>query len=232
MISMMDRRAPPPKALSSWEKFDITLKALVPISIAIVGWFINHNLAVGNRQAEDARSAQLEKQASDTGRREALVVLPDFMDSLSGRDPRRKELAMATIRLLLPDDAPALLSIVADDTSQPDEIREQANDLAIQGAKDLIERMFDPDSRSVRTSALASLTRGGVAPSLLIPALLDRGSRDVSNKPGTINTLTLLGILQPSDLKPFEEQIRTYAKAAWGNGTQTEGLVDRLLGRL
>jgi hypothetical protein len=220
------------KVLSNWEKIDILLKALVPISIAGAGWFINDRLAEGNREAERARSLQVEQQAQEESRRQGLAALPQFLDALVSDDPRRKKIAIETINRLLPDDGAAILTAIADDKTQPDAVRIQATNLAQQGIRELVNRMFDQSSSTNRRMAYASLSRGNFDPPTVIRELLARGTSDVQNKNGTYNAISFLGNMAPEYLRQFQDEIRKYAENAKSNGPDTAGLADNLIARL
>lgn len=220
------------KQLSGWEKADILLKAMVPLSIAVAGWFINNQLAQANYEAERLQNEKIEQQSQDDNRRQGLSVLPQFIDALLGDDPRRKRIAIEAINRLLPDDGAAILAIVADDTSQPEGLRAQADDLARQGVRDLVNRMFDLANAANRRAAYAALARGGFEPALVISELLARGVDDLQNKNGTFNVVSFLGNMAPSDLAPFRDEIRAYAERARSNGPDTAALVANLLTRL
>src|SRR5215475_6928882 len=91
--------------------FSTVMAAINPILLLIVGWFLNSQI--------DTSKSAIEKLTAETraidlkGRVDKGTFIKSFVEELSGDNDRRRKLALQAIVVVMPEDAPRFLEIIA-----------------------------------------------------------------------------------------------------------------------
>jgi hypothetical protein len=173
-----------------WSRVVTIVAVINPVLVLVVGFILNRGIVSSNQQIEAAKlrieenQAQIQdmKTAADKARVDVGIqvdkvkVIQDFLDALTGPNETRRKIAIEAIFIVLPDEAPRLVSAIQDSPNTKDAVAAKA---ALERTRtQLLTDMFSED-RPTRANALRSLQRGWNDDPNVIGRLIDRAMQDV-----------------------------------------------------
>lgn len=121
------------KRKDTWDKFQILAGLLIPASIALVGRYYANALKKLEIERTEIRSTSEQRIAEINARVRQAELLSTFMEALVSDDSRKRALAARAISFALPENAPALLKVIAD--TDPDEtVRKAARESSLENS--------------------------------------------------------------------------------------------------
>lgn len=211
----------PAKEFNRWEKANVFLAVLTPLAIAGAGYYLSET---ANERAMDLsrqQAAIAQANADREDRRERLALIPTFIDALTGDDQKKKELAIKTIRSILPDDGPTLLvGLEGEQTAALSlESRAVIDSAALSLANDIFSQSFRKRDR-----AYMAMASGAIHNDAVVSSLLSNIKANPRNEDGVVNALRLLNALPPESLTPFTVGLRETLPLVSSNGDVTNAL--------
>lgn len=223
------------KPVNIWEKVGILLGVLTPATIAGLGFYINSEINERELAMAEQRDIVAQAMAEKRDRVARLSLVPAFVDALSSNEPKKQLLAIRTIRLVMPEDGPAILEGVVDQDNSPlnDAVKAAAKvELDGQISK-WVTDLYSPD-KPTRIFAFDAMTNSGVSPELIAPPLVEWSAKNLDNKDGIFNTLRYLN-LKPDPAATFQldpNTLKSLAESAKVNGPSTQILADEFIRKL
>lgn len=184
-VEKLEKNIETSKKKDGWDKFTILATLLVPISIALAGYFVSSSI----KQAE-LQVAKINAKVSQA------ELVHSFLEQLTGKDPIKRKLAMQAVLIALPEEGPTLLEFISKTDSNPN-VRKEAIKL-LQGLKsrELIPLIFNSDPK-ISDSALEAFRTQGHPGMMTLLSIMRRISKNLNNKNGVINALVILGEFGP-----------------------------------
>jgi hypothetical protein len=220
------------KPPSHWEKAGILLSVLTPLTIAGLGFYLNHAISERESIAETKREEFAQIMAEKNHRVARLSLMPAFVDALSSGEPKKQLLAIRTINLVMPVDGPAILEgiIERDENDLSAELKSVAQTELSSQVTSWVQDLYSDDQRT-RLSAFEAMRNSSVSPSLIADPLLDWSLENSSNKDGVFNTLVYFNTLENPAAQTglHAEKLKSFAEAVKVNGEKTTKQAELLI---
>ena len=169
-----------------WPRVLTLLAAVNPILLLVVGFVLNRGIDSAKLQIEQNK-AQIQdlKTSAETSSINARIqvdkvkVIQDFLTELTGPNETRRQIAIEAIFIVLPEEAPRLVKVIARKGDGLDSKDATAAKSALESTRSrLVTDMFS-EARSTRIEALHSLQRAWIDDLAVIAKLIDRAMQDV-----------------------------------------------------
>src|SRR5262245_3933452 len=161
------------------------LKVMNPILLLVMGAVLNKG--IDNAKLEISKSqAQIQdlKTSAETSSINARIqvdkvkVIQDFLAELTGPNETRRQIAIEAILIVLPEEAPRIVKVIARKADGPDSKDAIVAKTALEQTRSrLVTDMFS-EERNTRVVALHSLQRGWTDDAIVITKLIDRAMQD------------------------------------------------------
>lgn len=169
-----------------WPRLLAVLAAINPVLLLLVGFFLNRGidsakLKIEQNQAQiqDLKTAAETSSINTRTQVDKVKVIQDFLAELSGPSEIRRQIAIEAIFIVLPEEAPRLVKVIARKVDGPDTKDAVAAKTALEYTRSrLVTDMFS-ESRATRVDALHGLQRGWTDDPNVITKLIDRAMQDV-----------------------------------------------------
>jgi len=226
-----------------WDKLAIFGSITLPIIVAIGGWIVsgqlndqNTNIKEQNEEFSriiDLQNLELAKLSANQSQAGTVKL---FFEDLLHKDAKRKNLAIAAIKLALPEKWPSLIKAAGEND---DEIREVSEKLLAANLTPFIDQLFS-HLASDRKSAYLALLGGWGDDFTLVPellriakekqAIIKTDKKAIEN--GIFNTLVLLSHVDQSLRNKYASEISDFSKSVEKNGEKTKARAEKLRSRL
>jgi hypothetical protein len=169
-----------------WPRVLAVLAAINPILLLVIGFVLNRGIDSAKLKIEQ-NQAQIQdlKTSAETSSINARIqvdkvkVIQDFLAELTGPNETRRQIAIEAIFIVLPEEAPRLVKVIARKADGPDTKDAVAAKTALEQTRSrLVSDMFS-EERHTRADALHSLQRGWTDDAAVVTKLIDRGMQDI-----------------------------------------------------
>ena len=203
----------PIKKKDFWEKLQVLTPILIPVAIALVGWYFTdqHNknqLEIQKNNNENQLQVALIN--SSVGQSE---LIKDFMQHLTDKDTSIRNIAIEAILYAAPTPGKRIVEIIAK-TSQGN-TREIANDALASKRSDLVGNLFSTQKQN-RVIAANEISSNWSTDNQILKELLIRSGNCLNNNDsspdcdnGVYNTIVVLSNFSKDLLVTHKEEIKT-----------------------
>lgn len=215
------------KKRDAWDKFTAVSAALIPLTIAGVGWWYSFSMKKTEIDVAEIRAA------ADSKIKQAELV-SKFFDPLTGDDVKKQNFAVDSLMVAAPDYGPILVKAVEKGkaaTGTPPGDRSHARAALDKKRDALITQMF-ADEPGQRLRAYEQLVETWDDDESLIPAVIEYGLRNRSNGNGIYNSLVLLSHMQRETIQKRKADILKFVTEVEGGGPKIKERADKLRSRL
>lgn len=207
------------KARDPWDKFQIVATAMVPVMLAIFGYYYTQTMKDAELASAREISDREQAIASINARVGQAQLVDSLMDELLSNDSNRKQLAIKAVLVFLKEEGQELVAAISRADPNP-EVRQYAANTLMDRRSQLIRDIF-AENADLRKSSTAELARGWHSDQQLIPELLKAGRAQPKHASGVINTLEVLRYVDRKLLLEHETDVRPFLAEVEGNGPMT-----------
>jgi hypothetical protein len=215
------------KKRDGWDKFATITSALIPLTIAAVGWWYSDSMKRTETEVAEIRAA------ADSRIKQAEVIAKFFDPLTDDTNVKRQNFAIDSVMVAAPDYGPILVKAVERakvTTAQPGEASHERT--ALDKKRDaLVPQLFSNDAKQ-RLRAYEQLMETWDDDAGLIPVLIEHALANKSNDNGIYNSLVLLGHMERETIQKHKADILEFVAKVEGGGPKIKERADKLRLRL
>jgi hypothetical protein len=195
-----------------WEKLPLFTPILIPVTIALVGWYFTnqHNKnQLEVQQINNENQLQVALINSNVGQSE---LIKDFMQHLTSKDSAVKNIAIEAILYAAPTPGKRIVEIIAN--SGDAKTREVANDALAGKRTDLVSNLFSTQ-KEIRIIAANEIMSSWTGDDRMLSAIIARADNCLQNKDsspdcdnGVFNSIVVLLSFSKQLLSAHKEEIK------------------------
>lgn len=219
-----------------WEKLQVLIPLLIPLSIALVGWYFtnqhNENELLLQERNSDSQ-IQVALINSNVGQSE---LIKDFMQHLTSTDTAVRNIAIEAILYAAPTPGKRIVEIMA--RTSDHSTRAQAIDALESKRTDLVTNLFSALKQN-RVIAASEITSNWTSDNELVKEILARAAACLANKDsspdcdnGVYNSIVVLSKLPRSLLGNYKQEIKALVDKIPGSSQLTLNQTGDLLKKL
>ena len=196
-----------------WEKLSLFTPILIPVTIALVGWYFTnqHNKnQLEVQQINNENQLQVALINSNVGQSE---LIKDFMQQLTSKDSAVKNIAIEAILYAAPNPGKRIVEIIAN--SGDAKTREVANDALAGKRTDLVSNLFSTQ-KQIRIIAANEITSNWTGDDRVLSSIISRADNCLQNKDsspdcdnGVFNSIVVLLSFPKQSLAAHKEDIKS-----------------------
>jgi hypothetical protein len=219
-----------------WDKIQALGNILIPITIAILGWYFTneHNKNQTEiQQLSNENQFQIALVNSSVGQSE---LIKDFMQHLTSKDTATRNIAIEAILYAAPTPGKKIVEVLSRTSDK--QTRTFAMDALANKRIDLVSNLFS-DQKQTRLVASNEITSNWTSDQQILTELLDRTSKCLSNiessfncNDGVYNVFAVLPSFSKQLLTEKKGAIIELANKISTNNVKTKRLADELIKQL
>jgi len=219
-----------------WDKIQILIPLLIPITIAILGWYFTN--------AHNENQLKIQEQNNENQLQIALInsnvgqstLIKDFIPHLNSKDTSERNIALVALLYAAPAPGKKIVDIIA--RSNDDKVSAIASDALAGKRKDLINSLFSFQQQD-RLIAANEIISNWTTDRIIIKELLDKVSDCVQSNSslidcenGVFNVIVVLQNFPPQLLKVYNKEIQNLVDQIPTSYKRTRNKANELLKKI
>lgn len=223
------------KKKDAWDKWQVIGTVLVPVALALAGYFfskaLNEQQTKSNQLLSDQQIHSNELIATNNLRVNEYQIVAGIMKSFLSADPLEKTQAINFVFILLQEDEARQLVSKLSQSDPNSGVRAYAAHALDTRLSELTSNAFAEDFRKSQ-HATAQLTNAWLADPTLTKRLLEVADQRQNDTNGSANAVTILSALAPTQLHPYSNQVSELIGRTPAQNSQQQLLIHQLKSKL